>query len=198
MRVLTSRVRSCRAQLDSFDEFIMNTMQEIVDECSTLHLVPQQQHNPLMQNSGARSYQVTFGQIYLSKPTWVEPDQTTCAMFPNEARLRNLTYSAPLYMDLRLETVEVDADGNEEVEPEDLPRIFLGQVHSRLASRQSIQWREPARLTAGRGGGAEGGTAEGGTAAGAVHTHTHTHMQAHALTNTHTHRERERSAHTHR
>ena len=41
-----------RQQLDSFDEFIMNTMQEIVDECASLHLVPQQQHNPLMQASG--------------------------------------------------------------------------------------------------------------------------------------------------
>ena len=47
-----------RQQLDSFDEFIMNTMQEIVDECSTLHLVPQQQHNPLMQASGAKSFKV--------------------------------------------------------------------------------------------------------------------------------------------
>lgn len=117
-----------RVQLDSFDEFIMNTMQEIVDECSTLHLVPQQQHNPLMQASGARSYKIQFAQIYLSKPTWVEPDQTTSAMFPNEARLRNLTYAAPLYMDLTRTTVNVDADGEEEEEVENLSKIFLGQV----------------------------------------------------------------------
>ena len=32
-----------RQQLDSFDEFIMNTMQVIVDECAQLELVPQQQ-----------------------------------------------------------------------------------------------------------------------------------------------------------
>ena len=117
-----------RQQLDSFDEFIMNTMQEIVDECAELHLVPQQQHNPLMQASGGRSYKITFGQIYLSKPTWVEPDQTTSAMFPNEARLRNLTYAAPLYMDLKRSTINVDADGNEEDEEEDFPKVFLGQV----------------------------------------------------------------------
>eukprot|EP00966_Prymnesium_polylepis_P125731 2907395-Prymnesium_polylepis.2 len=36
------------------------------------------------------------GQIYLSKPTYVELDQTTTAIFPNEARLRNLTYAAPI------------------------------------------------------------------------------------------------------
>ncbi len=30
-----------------------------------------------------------------------EADGTTNAMFPQEARLRNLTYSAPLYVDIR-------------------------------------------------------------------------------------------------
>ena len=120
-----------RQQLDSFDEFIMNTMQEIVDECSTLHLVPQQQHNPLMQASGAKSYKITFGQIYLSKPTWVEPDQTTSAMFPNEARLRNLTYAAPLYMDLTQTTRTEDPDdpdGAADEEKQQLDKVFLGQV----------------------------------------------------------------------
>ena len=64
------RVRMVMArQLDSFDEFIMNTMQEIVDEAPRLELVPQQQHNPTMHQSGDVSYVIHFGQIYLSKPT---------------------------------------------------------------------------------------------------------------------------------
>ena len=41
-----------RQQLDSFDEFIMNTMQEIVDESADIELVPEQQHNPLHQQRG--------------------------------------------------------------------------------------------------------------------------------------------------
>jgi len=127
-----------RQQLDSFDEFIMNTMQVIVDECAQLELVPQQQHNPLMQSSGARKYRITFGQIYLSKPTWVEPDQTTNAMFPNEARLRNLTYAAPLYMDLKRVTVTVDADGVEDEEEEEFSKVFLGQVPIMLRSTYCI------------------------------------------------------------
>jgi DNA-directed RNA polymerase beta subunit len=136
------RICACAAwpcfQLDSFDEFIMNTMQEIVDECAQLHLVPQQQHNPMMQASGGKSYKITFGQIYLSKPTWVEPDQTTSAMFPNEARLRNLTYAAPLYMDLQRATVTVDADGQEDEEEEEFSKVFLGQVPIMLRSTYCI------------------------------------------------------------
>ena len=52
-------------------------MQEIVDEQPELELIPQQQHNPTMQQRGDISYIIKFGQIYLSKPTWTEPDQTT-------------------------------------------------------------------------------------------------------------------------
>ena len=78
-----------RQQLDSFDEFIMNTMQEIVDECAELHLIPNIQHNPTMQAGGGKSYKVHFGQIYLSKPTWAEeirgerPASTIVARMPS-------------------------------------------------------------------------------------------------------------------
>jgi DNA-directed RNA polymerase II subunit RPB2 len=35
-----------RQQLDSFDEFIQNTMQEIVDESADIEIRPESQHNP--------------------------------------------------------------------------------------------------------------------------------------------------------
>ena len=39
----------------------------------------------------------TMSQIYISKPTHWEKDGSPSPLMPNEARLRNLTYSAPLY-----------------------------------------------------------------------------------------------------
>lgn len=39
-----------RQQLDSFDEFIQNTMQEIVDEASYIEIRPEAQHNPGRQS----------------------------------------------------------------------------------------------------------------------------------------------------
>jgi DNA-directed RNA polymerase II subunit RPB2 len=35
-----------RQQLDSFDEFIQNTMQEIVDESPDIDLIPEAQYTP--------------------------------------------------------------------------------------------------------------------------------------------------------
>ena len=127
-----------RQQLDSFDEFIMNTMQEIVDEAPTLELVPQAQHNPMMHQGGDVSYVIQFGQIYLSKPTWDEPDQTTSPMFPNEARLRNLTYAAPLYMDITRTTKTVSADGEVDRDDEHLNKVHLGKVPIMLRSTYCI------------------------------------------------------------
>lgn len=42
-----------RQQLDSFDEFIQNTMQEIVDESAHIEIRPESQHNPGRQSDFA-------------------------------------------------------------------------------------------------------------------------------------------------
>jgi DNA-directed RNA polymerase II subunit RPB2 len=42
-----------RQQLDSFDEFIQNTMQEIVDESADIEIRPESQHNPGHQSDFA-------------------------------------------------------------------------------------------------------------------------------------------------
>ncbi|PIM97099.1 DNA-directed RNA polymerase [Handroanthus impetiginosus] len=42
-----------RQQLDSFDEFIQNTMQEIVDESAEIEIRPESQHNPGHQSDFA-------------------------------------------------------------------------------------------------------------------------------------------------
>ena len=102
-----------RQQLDSFDEFIQNTMQEIVgtsaalrtrvsslqvfifrfetDESDDIDLVPESQHTPGAELVSQRHIKIKFGQIYLSKPMMTESDGMTTTLFPHEARLRNLT-----------------------------------------------------------------------------------------------------------
>ena len=54
---------------------------------------------------GKKKYKVEFKQIYLSKPMVTEADGMTSTLFPKEARLRNLTYSAPLYIDMAKSTI---------------------------------------------------------------------------------------------
>nr|CRX79032.1 hypothetical protein ls5930a1_00079 [Leucosporidium scottii] len=96
-------------QIDSFNEFVNNTMQELVDEGQSLILDQNMQHTGKAGDVTKR-YELHFGQIYLSKPTMTEADGTVSPMFPNEARLRNLTYSAPLYIDMKKRVMIQDGD----------------------------------------------------------------------------------------
>ncbi|KAG8965582.1 DNA-dependent RNA polymerase II [Tulasnella sp. 419] len=106
-----------RQQLDSFDEFVQNTMQELVDENADLILDQGNQHTG-HNSDAARRYKIHFGQIYLSRPTMIESDGTVVPLFPQECRARNLTYSAPLYVDMSKETLVQSRDsiGSEEIE----------------------------------------------------------------------------------
>ncbi len=81
-----------RQQLDSFNEFVSNTMQEIIDESPEIIVKPESQHVPGMEQSlEEKEFKISFGQIYLSKPLVTESDNETQTLFPKEARLRNLT-----------------------------------------------------------------------------------------------------------
>ncbi|KAJ1507031.1 DNA-dependent RNA polymerase II [Coelomomyces lativittatus] len=77
-------------QIDSFNEFIHNAMQVIVEENSTLTLQTTLQHTGSADDI-ARRFEIKFGQVYLSKPS-VDDSHGIHPLFPQEARLRNLTY----------------------------------------------------------------------------------------------------------
>ncbi|BGP69929.1 DNA-dependent RNA polymerase II [Rhodotorula toruloides] len=96
-------------QIDSFNEFVNTTMQELVDESGSLILDQNMQHSGKAGDATKR-YELKFEQIYLSKPTQTEADGTVAPMFPNEARLRNLTYSAPLYIDVKKRVLVQESD----------------------------------------------------------------------------------------
>ncbi|KAJ0986876.1 hypothetical protein J5N97_005232 [Dioscorea zingiberensis] len=91
-----------RQQLDSFDEFIQNTMQEIVDESADIEIRPESQHNPARQ------------QDYLE--------------------VMNLTYSAPLYVDVTKKIIRKGLDCEEVTETQDFAKVFIGKVPIMLRS----------------------------------------------------------------
>lgn len=118
-----------RQQLDSFDEFIQMSVQQIVDEAPPIELESQSQHLAEDEEDVVR-YSVEFGQIYLSRPSYWEEDGTPKPLMPNEARLRDLTYNAPLLLDVK-KTI-TDATGHT-VEHEH-PKAFFGKIPIMLRS----------------------------------------------------------------
>ena len=56
-------------------------------------------------------YEIEFGKIYISKP--VLYDKPNKLMYPNEARLRKLTYGANMYLDIYHKTITINEKGEE-------------------------------------------------------------------------------------
>ncbi|KAI8917571.1 DNA-directed RNA polymerase II subunit RPB2 [Powellomyces hirtus] len=137
-----------RQQLDSFDEFVVNTIQNIIYETGEFQIVNQGQHSG-SRGDVTKRYSVVFGQMFLSQPTHSEADGDTRNLFPQEARLRNLTYSAPLYVTMKKKVeiadpnhplnrdVTLASDMHWEVEDEDLDwsRHFIGKIPIMLRSK---------------------------------------------------------------
>jgi DNA-directed RNA polymerase II subunit RPB2 len=110
-------------QLDSYDEFTRNTIQDIVRENGHVILDqhtafnPEDDLNPVIK----RRYEITFGRVYLARPTHTEGDGTTQSLYPHEARLRNLTYSGAMMADIKnrilvAREAPADAEGDEDTE----------------------------------------------------------------------------------
>jgi DNA-directed RNA polymerase subunit B len=81
-----------RQHLNSYNEFIETGLQSIIDEVGGMEI--EALGNP---------YRVKFGQLTLGQPRVVEIDGSISNILPMEARLRNLTYGIPLYLDMVVE-----------------------------------------------------------------------------------------------
>jgi len=135
-----------RQQLDSFDAFVENTMQEIVDEALAVTLVKDLGETDEDYEDGdlAKRWSIQFGQIYLSKPAITEGGATE-QLFPHQARLRALTYASMLYVDMRqrfhIQREDEGRGRNWHLREGDNPgegqfqKIFVGRVPIMLQSK---------------------------------------------------------------
>ncbi|EGT51955.1 CBN-RPB-2 protein [Caenorhabditis brenneri] len=117
-----------RQQLDSFDEFVQMNVQRIVEDSPPVELQSENQHLGNDMENPAK-FSLKFNQIYLSKPTHWEKDGAPMPMMPNEARLRNLTYASPLYVDITKVVTRDDSVVEKVYE-----KVFVGKVPVMLRS----------------------------------------------------------------
>ncbi len=78
-----------RQHVDSYDEFIETGLQAIVDETGEIPI--EIEDYPL---------KIKLGKIEIGTPRVTEVDGSERQIFPTEARIRNLTYAAPLHLEM--------------------------------------------------------------------------------------------------
>jgi DNA-directed RNA polymerase beta subunit len=107
-----------RQHLDSYNEFIQNGMQEVVRE------------KGVIKPEAIENYYVRINKIEMDPPNVREADGSLNEIYPSEARIRNLTYTAPLY----LEMTPVRVDGGNEI-PRETSKVFIGRMPIMLKSK---------------------------------------------------------------
>ncbi|MGI0141293.1 MAG: DNA-directed RNA polymerase subunit B'' [Candidatus Micrarchaeales archaeon] len=101
-------------QIESFNRFLDFGLQKIVDKQSSIE-------------PNVEGFSLKLGKIRLDKPSIIEADSSRRNVLPNEARLRNLTYAAPMF----LEFVPV-VRGIEK--PASYGEVFVGELPVMLRS----------------------------------------------------------------
>src|SRR3989338_2617864 len=81
------------SNIKSFNNFMERRMQEIIDEANEII--------PTIIPSEVQDFKIKLGKIKVEKPQLVEADGSKRDVYPMEARLRKLTYSAPVNLILK-------------------------------------------------------------------------------------------------
>ena len=92
------------SNITSFNNFMEKRMQEIVDE--------------IQGSTESEEFEIKLGKIKVGNPKIIEADGSSSLIMPSEARLRNLTYSAPITLE-----ITVKKDGQVDSELVEIGRI---------------------------------------------------------------------------
>ena len=102
-----------RQHLDSYNDFIERRLQQIIDEIGKIDL-------------DIEGVYVKLKRIRLGTPKAYEAKEGQVDLWPNEARLRGLTYSAPLFLEMSL------VDHGKEMPPEE---VYIGEFPVMVKSK---------------------------------------------------------------
>lgn len=78
--------------IESFNSFLDKSLQEIINENKEIE--------PTIIPPDVDEFKIKFDKIWVTKPEITEADGSKRAIYPIEARLRKLTYAAPVFMEV--------------------------------------------------------------------------------------------------
>ena len=126
-------------QIGSFNQFLETNIQEIINENKEITIIPDKKYGPIQKVTINFKYEIHFGQLHLSHtPYFNEKDTQYNPVFPNQARIRNITYESDLLLDIVSIGKEYDETlGKETVkgEPQKVDKTFIGKIPIMVRSK---------------------------------------------------------------
>ena len=126
-----------RHHIDSYNNFMEKKIPDIVKQNNPLIIY----HDYVAEtNTYNNEIKINFNDVYYTKPIIHENNGSTNLMTPNEARLRNFTYSLPIYIDMDVEIVKnpLDKDNRTVLSKKKLKKINIGKIPIMLGSKYCV------------------------------------------------------------
>ena len=110
--------------INSYNKFVENSLQKVINEAAPI------------EAEVKGGFKVKFGKVRVGKPINKEADGSVKEIYPVEARIRNLSYSAPLYLEITpIMGGGEDEEGNKyEVEEGETVEAYIGELPVMLGS----------------------------------------------------------------
>ena len=133
--------------LDSFNDFVLKKIPLTINQYN-----PQILYKDLDKETNKFNYEthIYYGgksgdKIYIGRPIIykdIDGVQTKKALYPNEARLRKLTYASYIFCDIEVEYI-IRHDGEETKIKKEFKKITLGQIPIMLQSKLCMMYGSP-------------------------------------------------------
>jgi DNA-directed RNA polymerase II subunit RPB2 len=125
-----------RHQIESYNDFVNSKIEDTIEQYNPLSIF--HDYNPKNNNYNNEIY-VSLSNALLTKPTIHENDGSTKPMLPSEARLRNFTYSASLFVDIQVKFICKDPSTDKVTETtKKLNKINIGKIPIMIMSDYCI------------------------------------------------------------
>tara|TARA_Y100000996_G_scaffold377206_1_gene329095 strand:- start:203 stop:898 length:696 start_codon:yes stop_codon:yes gene_type:complete len=112
-------------QIKSYNYLITHDLQRIINEESEIEI-------EIKKNI---YYKVYFKDVFVDNPYIIEEDRSVRKITPNEARLRNLTYNAPVSVNIVTQTIEKNEKNEINIlEQKNFNKISIGRIPIMLQS----------------------------------------------------------------
>uniref|UniRef100_A0A6C0IJH2 DNA-directed RNA polymerase n=1 Tax=viral metagenome TaxID=1070528 RepID=A0A6C0IJH2_9ZZZZ len=127
--------RLVRHQIESYNLFVNHQLEQTINMFNPIHIQSEQDYD---EKSGKTSLEVdiTFENFNIYRPQIQENNGATKLMFPQEARLRNFTYSSTMTVDVHIKYLVRNGESLEhsQVYHKTLPNIHIGKIPIMLNS----------------------------------------------------------------
>ena len=132
-----NKTQLVKHQLESFNDFISKKIPEIVKQYNPIIVYHEYDEN---NNAYKKEIHVEFDNIYMGKPIIHENNGSSKIMVPHEAKLRNFTYSSPLFVDIKITFLDKKGDQLNIIEKKEkqLNKIMIGKIPIMVKSNYCV------------------------------------------------------------